>query len=109
MKNQSTESVSDNAAGTRQRRTRWIIVLAVAVTLLTEAITLYLRFGRGQTAVDFNKTAPFLLQIHHMFWSVPLLIVLPVLWRWPRLSGVVAGTAIGFIVGDLLHHFVVLP
>jgi hypothetical protein len=76
------------------------------VTLATEGVTLYLRFGRHQTAAEFNKTAPLLLQMHHMFWSVPLLAVLPVC---PRLRGALLGTAIGFIVSDLLHHFLVLP
>ena len=31
------------------------------------------------SATEFNATAPLLLQIHHMFWSVPLLLVLPLL------------------------------
>lgn len=91
------------------RRRRWAIAWAVAVTLLTEAVTLYLRFGRHQTATEFNKTAPLLLQIHHMFWSVPLLAALPLCWRWPRLSGTLTGIAIAFIASDLLHHFFVLP
>jgi hypothetical protein len=109
MNDVANESDQESERGARQQRKRWTIVFGVVVTLLTEAVTLYLRFGRGQTAADFNKTAPLLLQIHHMFWSVPLLAALPVRWRWPRLSGAIAGTAIGFIVSDLLHHFVVLP
>ena len=40
-----------------------------------EAITAYLRFRGGIAATEFNKTAPFLLQIHHMFWSLPLLVL----------------------------------
>jgi hypothetical protein len=92
-----------------QTRKRWAIAWAVWVTLAAEAITLYLRFGLNQSAVEFNKTAPLILQIHHMFWSVPLLIALPFCWRWPKASGAVLGLALGFIASDLLHHFVVLP
>lgn len=93
-------------------RERWrqsAIVWTIAVTLAAEAITLYLRFGRHQTAADFNKTAPLLLQIHHMFWSVPVLAALPIARRRATLSGAILGIAIGLIVSDLLHHFLVLP
>jgi len=79
------------------------------VTLVTEGVTLWLRFGRHQTAVDFNKTAPLLLQMHHMFWSIPLLGALPLCRRRARLSGALLGIAIGLIASDLLHHFLVLP
>lgn len=72
-------------------------------------VTLYLRFGRHQTAKEFNQTAPLLLQIHHMFWSVPLLAALPACGHRPRLRGAIAGVAIGLIISDLLHHFFVLP
>ena len=34
-----------------------------------EGITAYLRFRGGIAATDFDKTAPWLLQIHHMFWT----------------------------------------
>jgi hypothetical protein len=92
-----------------QTRKRWAIAWAVVVTLGVEAITLYLRFGRQQTAAEFNKTAPLLLQIHHMFWSVPLFAILPFCWRRPKGSGALLGIAVGFILSDLAHHFIVLP
>lgn len=79
------------------------------MTVLVETVTLYLRFRSGITATDFNKTAPLLLQIHHMFWSLPLLLVVPFVWRKPMLSGTLAGIALGFILSDLLHHLVILP
>lgn len=85
------------------------VISTAVVTLVVEVVTLYLRFGRGQTATEFNKTAPLLLQIHHMFWSVPLLAVLPFVWRRPRASGTLLGIALGFVISDLLHHCVVLP
>ncbi|HVX15377.1 MAG TPA: hypothetical protein VHC22_29580 [Pirellulales bacterium] len=88
---------------------RFAVGATVLVTLLTEAVTVYLRFGRHQTAAEFNKTAPLLLQIHHMFWSVPFLVALPIVWRRPRLSGTLLGIALGLIVSDALHHLVVLP
>ena len=90
-------------------RQRALIVWATAATLIAEAVTLYLRFGRGQTAIEFNKSAPLLLQVHHMFWSLPLFAMLPLCWRRPRWRGAIAGIAIGFIVSDLLHHFAIPP
>jgi hypothetical protein len=92
-----------------QSRSRAVIVWGATSTVLVEGITLYLRFRSGVTAGEFNQTAPLLLQIHHMFWSVPLLLIVPFVWRKPRLSGAMLGLALGFILSDLLHHFVVLP
>jgi hypothetical protein len=79
------------------------------VTVLVEAVTLYLRFRRGVTAAEFNQTAPFLLRIHHMFWAIPLLAIAWAAWRKARLSGALLGLALGLILSDLLHHFVILP
>lgn len=89
---------------------RWTIVLwTVISTVLIEALTIYLRFHSGVNAAEFNKTAPLLLQIHHMFWSIPLFLAVPLVWRRPRLSGALLGIAFGLIFSDLSHHFVVLP
>jgi len=44
-----------------------------------------------------------------MFWSVPLLLIVPLVWRKTRLSGTLLGIAAGLILSDLLHHFLVLP
>ena len=90
-------------------RVKLAIAWTVAVTVGVEAVTLYLRFGRGETATEFNQTAPLLLQIHHMFWSVPLLAVLPFVWRKPRRSGVLLGIALGCVISDAVHHCIVLP
>ena len=90
-------------------RSRVVVVWTVVSTVLVEAITIYLRFRSGVSASEFNKTAPLLLQIHHMFWSIPLLAVVPFVWRRPRLSGALLGIACGLIASDLMHHFVVLP
>jgi hypothetical protein len=92
--------------GTRRAN---ISLWTVVSTVLIEALTIYLRFGKGVSATEFNKTAPLLLQIHHMFYSLPLFAVLPLLWRKPRLSGALLGIAFGLIFSDLMHHFVVLP
>ena len=43
-----------------------ILLWAVVSTILIEALTIYLRFGRRVNAAEFNKTAPLLLQIHHV-------------------------------------------
>jgi hypothetical protein len=90
-------------------RGRVVVVWTAISTVLVEAVTIYLRFRTGVSASEFNKTAPLLLQIHHMFWSVPLLVVVWLVWRNVRLSGTLLGIALGLIVSDLLHHFVVLP
>jgi hypothetical protein len=90
-------------------RRRAIIIWAVVSTVLFETVTVYLRFRSGFTATEFNQTAPLLLQIHHMFWSLPLLLAVPLVWRMPKLSGALLGMALGLILSDLLHHFVVLP
>ena len=47
--------------GTRRAH---IILWTVVSTVLIEAFTIYLRFGRGVGAVEFDKTAPLLLQMH---------------------------------------------
>jgi hypothetical protein len=90
-------------------RSKATIIWTIAITLVVEAVTLYLRFAQGQTATEFRTTAPLLLQIHHMFWSVPLFLVLPFVWQKPRCSGILLGVALGFVISDLLHHGIVLP
>ena len=44
-----------------------------------------------------------------MFWSLPLLAIVALVWRKPRLSGALLGIACGLILSDLAHHFLVLP
>jgi hypothetical protein len=92
-----------------QIRRSSLILWTILSTIVFEAITAYLRFHKGITAPEFNKTAPLILQIHHMFYSLPLFIILPFVWRRPRLSGALLGIALGLIFSDLMHHFVVLP
>ena len=90
-------------------RSSAVLLWTVVSTVLVEAVTLYLRFRRGIRATEFNQTAPLLLQIHHMFWSLPLLAVVWLAWRKARLSGALLGIALGLVLSDLMHHFVVLP
>lgn len=86
------------------------IVWGLFVTVGVELITVYMRFRSGGiSAVEFNRTAPLLLQVHHMFWAVPLLLVVPFVWKKPRACGALLGISIGFVLSDLIHHFVVLP
>ena len=94
------------AAGFR----RHLLLFAALVTIGFELLTVVVRFGSGVSAVKFNKSAPLLLQIHHMFWSVPLFAIAPfTARRLPRLTGAIIGIGVGFILSDLIHHFVVLP
>ena len=98
----TTKSVVDSR---RSAVIRWAIVS----TALIEAVTIYLRFHSGVNAAEFNRTAPLVLQIDHMFWSIPLFAVAPFVRRSPRLSGALLGIGLGLVVSDLLHHFVALP
>lgn len=93
-------------------RTRWrsMIAWAIGITLVVETVTIYLRFRAGIDAVEFNETAPLLLlKIHHMFWCIPLFLIVPFVWRFPRISGAMLGIGCGFVASDLMHHFIVLP
>lgn len=90
-------------------RGRVVMWWGLAVTALAEGITAWLRFHSGITATEFNVSASLLLQIHHMFWSIPLFVIVPFIWRKARLSGAILGISLGLVVSDLLHHFVVLP
>lgn len=93
----------------KDARCRSAVFWTIGVTMLVELITVYVRFGAGLSAVEFNESAPLLLQVHHMFWSVPLLLAPPFTWRWPGLSGALLGIALGLIASDAIHHLVVLP
>jgi hypothetical protein len=93
----------------RATRCRSIVGWTIGVTVLVEGITLYLRFARGVAAGEFNATAPLVLQIHHMFWCIPLFLLAPFFWRLPRASGAIVGIGCGFVLSDLVHHCIVLP
>lgn len=90
----------------RQRHTVW---WTLAVTVMVELVTVYLRFGRRMSATEFNRTAPLLLQVHHMFWSLPVFAAVLFVWPRPRLSGALLGIAWGLVLSDLAHHFIILP
>jgi hypothetical protein len=81
----------------------------IGITLVAESITAYLRFENGINAVEFNAAAPLLLQIHHMFWSIPLFLLAPFFWWIPRTGGAIIGIGCGLVLSDLIHHFIVLP
>lgn len=91
-----------------KRYSRAVVAWTVASTGVTEGITLYLRFGQGRTAIEFNRTAPLLLQIHHMFWSVPLFLAAMVI-GFKCIRSALWGIGFGFIISDLAHHFLILP
>jgi len=82
---------------------------ALGVTLAMEAITVVLRIKVG-SATSFERTAhpPLLLQIHHMFWPVLILPVVPFLRNRTAVHALL-GISVGLIASDLIHHFVVLP
>ncbi len=90
-------------------RCRAAVAWGLATTVVVEGATLWLRFASGRTAADFNATAPLLLQIHHMFWSIPLFLVAAICWRFQRTSGAILGIAGGLVLSELIHHYIVLP
>jgi len=94
---------------TATTRKRVAVLWMLAITLVGEGITAYLRFRSGIDAVEFNATAPLLLQIHHMFWSVPFFLAAPFVGRFPRLCPALLGIGCGLVLSDMIHHFVVLP
>jgi hypothetical protein len=91
----------------KNKRTIW--VWCGIVTVVVEAITIWLRFGRRVEANEFNRSAPLLLQIHHMFWSLPLFVIAALLRNRPLIAAAFVGIGMGLIVSDLAHHFLVLP
>jgi len=89
---------------------RAVLYWSLAVTVVFEAVTVLARIVFDQSAAEFNATnPPLLMQIHHMFWSVPLLIVAACLWRRKLVRSRLLGAALGLILSDLIHHFIVLP
>ena len=81
----------------------------LGVGCITEAVTLAMRFGVHLSAVEFNKTAPLLLQIHHMLYGAPLLLIAPFVWRFRAFSAALVGIACGLILSDAAHHLLILP
>jgi len=86
---------------------RW----CVAVTLIGETITVIARLVSGVSAAEYiaETDPPLILQIHHMFWAVPLLIWAALIRKNRLLQHRVVGIALGVVLSDLVHHFIVLP
>jgi len=86
----------------------WRVTLGVTVVI--EGVTVGSRLASGQSAAEFNARShpPLLLQIHHMFWSLPVMLVAWVV-RGRAVSNVCWGPAFGLVASDVLHHLVVLP
>jgi hypothetical protein len=82
------------------------LVLAAAAA---ETWTLAVRFGGNVTAVEFNRTAPLILQIHHLFWAIPLIAGAGLFRSRPCVVRWLCVAAIACVASDLAHHFVVLP
>src|SRR5262245_1519448 len=88
---------------------RQLMVWSVAMTVVAESVTLALRFFGGITALQLNQSAPLFVQIHHMFWSVPLMGVAIVLRARPRAVIWLSAMAIACVLSDLAHHLLFLP
>ena len=79
------------------------------VAVLMEAITIGVRFAGHVSAVEFNRAAPLALQIHHMFWAIPITGLAMFVRTHERLTMWLGAIAIGCVASDLSHHFIVLP
>jgi hypothetical protein len=92
-----------------QTRRRFFILLSV-LTLLFEGATIAIRVSYGHTAEEFNRTygPPLVVKMHHLFWSIPFVIVAGLLKNWQR-TYVLWAIAGALVLSDLMHHFVVLP
>lgn len=93
-------------------RHRRLILWTGTTTILIEGITLFLRYVTEYTVAEFNATDPLLvLQMHHMFWSVPLflLLTIPIVRKIDWLKDAILGIALGLVFSDLIHHFIMLP
>jgi thiosulfate reductase cytochrome b subunit len=88
---------------------RMVLVAGAIFTVIGEALALGARFGLGVSAEDFNKSARLLLQVHHMFWAIPLVVVAGVARAWPRVVSWLSALALACVASDLIHHFVVMP
>lgn len=82
----------------------------VSATVLFEAVTIACRIVTGHSAAEFNRTnPPLLLQVNHMFWSLPLFAAAFFLRRRPLAFAVLLALACSLVASDLVHHFAVLP
>ncbi|MFM9963228.1 MAG: hypothetical protein ACKV2Q_18625 [Planctomycetaceae bacterium] len=84
--------------------------LTLGLTVVMEIATIAMRIAFGQSAAEYIAATepPFLMQIHHMFWSLPFVLVgMAVNER--RMSWMLWSVSLGLIASDLLHHFLVLP
>lgn len=86
---------------------RW----GIGLTLAFEALTILARLLYGKSASEFieQNDPPFLLQIHHMFWSAPFILVGLLAWQKPAVREPCFSITIGLVLSGLMHHFIVLP
>ena len=101
---------TESSVPSGNRLDRQVILIAGAVfAVICEALTLIARFGLNVSAEEFNKTAPFRLQVHHMFWAIALVAVAGLASSWPQVTSWLCALAVACVVSDLMHHFVVMP
>jgi len=90
---------------------RAVLVRGAVLTVLMEGVTLLVRFGLGLSAAEYIERSdpPLLLQIHHLFWAVPLLAVAALRRFRGRAAQWLLAAALACVASDLLHHLVFLP
>ncbi|MCI0342106.1 MAG: hypothetical protein L0216_13345 [Planctomycetales bacterium] len=78
----------------------------LALAAVFEAATLVARFGLGWKSRAVVQPLTFGLRIHHGYLGAALFLALPLLpKRWRSWA---AAIAVGLVLSDLAHHFLVL-
>jgi len=90
---------------------RKTIYLALLLTTAFELATIAARYFGTMSAQEYiDKYQPHILvQIHHMFWSLPLIIIGLLLYRYKTTFNIIMAISAAFIFSDLRHHFIILP
>ena len=90
-----------------------IVVGTLIWTVIFEAVTCVLRFGlQLESTRDTASTIGLLtfgVRIHHSYIGVALIPIAMLLEKsWPQIGRHTLMIALGLLVSDMIHHFVVL-
>jgi hypothetical protein len=95
-------------------RDRTAVAWTLGVAAAVEAATIVARVVSGTSAAEFQTAhrLPLPLRIHHLFWGLVALSIVPFVWRrpnWERIAGILLGVGLGLVLSDVVHHCIVLP
>jgi len=89
-----------------------VAALVLGWTAGFELITCIGRFGFGLRSKGWaERCRPYTLglRVHHAYFAVPVFPVALLASPEPWLQRTLVAAALGLVLSDLLHHFVVLP